>query len=113
MLHPSFRKDVDVSSLHFVFKKPHQALGIVSAFELVTSNMQTSTKNRMDEVGLLRWAVDAVKTGIWEWNLEDDSATWDDRMHQIYGVEFGSFQGGWSPGENTAIQKMLNVPAKI
>ncbi|WP_153018623.1 response regulator [Marichromatium gracile] len=37
----------------------------------------------------MRLALDAAGIGIWEWQLDDNQLTWDQRMYAIYGLEQG------------------------
>ncbi|RNE94286.1 response regulator [Marichromatium sp. AB32] len=37
----------------------------------------------------MRLALDAAGIGIWEWQLDDNQLTWDQRMYAIYGLEHG------------------------
>lgn len=38
--------------------------------------------------------------GIWEWNLQTNSLTWDDQMLRIYNVEPGEFNGAYEAWQN-------------
>ncbi|NEO53973.1 MAG: PAS domain S-box protein [Okeania sp. SIO3B5] len=41
----------------------------------------------------LELALKSAKIGIWEWNLQDNHFSWDDRMFEIYGVSPETFGG--------------------
>ncbi len=38
-------------------------------------------------------ALQAAKIGIWSWDLMSDRITWDDNMHDLFGIEQGTFSG--------------------
>ena len=38
-------------------------------------------------------ALKAAKIGIWSWDLMSNNITWDDNMHDLFGIERGSFSG--------------------
>ncbi len=41
----------------------------------------------------LRMALDAMKAGVWSWDLNSNETIWDDRMEAIFGLEPGGFNG--------------------
>ena len=41
----------------------------------------------------LRLALDSVRAGVWEWNIDTDRVHWDNRMYEIYSLEPGSLNG--------------------
>jgi len=46
----------------------------------------------------LRLATNVAKIGIWDWNVDNNSLMWDDKMYEIYGIqpdEFPSVYDGW------------------
>ncbi len=57
------------------------------------------TERRRTELALreserrLRLSLDAARAGAWVWNLETGEVRWDDRMHEIFGLEPGRFDG--------------------
>ena len=38
-------------------------------------------------------ALNAAKIGIWSWDLMSNQVAWDDNMHELFGIERGSFSG--------------------
>ena len=38
-------------------------------------------------------ALQAAKVGIWSWDLMSDRIVWDDTMHDLFGIECGTFTG--------------------
>ena len=38
-------------------------------------------------------ALQAAKIGIWSWDLMGDRIAWDDNMHDLFGIEQGTFSG--------------------
>lgn len=38
-------------------------------------------------------ALQAAKIGIWSWDLMSNKISWDDNMHDLFGIELGSFSG--------------------
>ncbi|NEX64008.1 PAS domain-containing protein [Noviherbaspirillum sp. 17J57-3] len=63
-------------------------------------NVRLLEKQRRAEAALraseerLRIALDAGGIGIWDWNILRDEISWSDRVHALYGLPPGSFQGG-------------------
>ncbi|HVK14522.1 MAG TPA: PAS domain S-box protein, partial [Gemmataceae bacterium] len=41
----------------------------------------------------LRLALDAGRTGVWEWDIVTGRITWSDRVHEFYGMRPGEFDG--------------------
>jgi PAS domain S-box-containing protein len=41
----------------------------------------------------LRLALDAGRTGVWEWDIGAGRITWSDRVHEFYGMRPGEFDG--------------------
>ena len=61
-------------------------------------------------------ALDAAKVGVWRWAIGTDVITWDDRMHDLYGVKRGSFGGSYDafsnfllPGEKERVGGLINA----
>lgn len=41
----------------------------------------------------LSLAVESAAIAIWDWNIETDILTWDERMHDLYGIDPAQFAG--------------------
>lgn len=49
----------------------------------------SSREHELEELsGRLDLALESYKCGIWEADLRDNSAMWDERMHQLYGLSY-------------------------
>ncbi|MCX6073577.1 MAG: PAS domain S-box protein [Campylobacterales bacterium] len=76
-------RDVTVSVQLIEFKgKPH----LFSMYHDITSLKQY--EQTLKTLSLrLSLATQAASIGVWEWDLESNTLTWDDRMYTIYGIE--------------------------
>jgi len=68
----------------------HDDMGQMLGFAKVTRDI---TKVRQMEDSLrtsarrLSLATEALQAGVWDWDLRTDDLNWDDRMHDIYGMD--------------------------
>ena len=42
----------------------------------------------------LNLALKSAHIGTWDWNILEDSVTWDDYVHHLFGLKPGVFSGG-------------------
>ena len=63
---------------------------IIAAFTDITERKQTDAKLR-EMAQRLQLATSSAKLGIWEWDINANTLSWDDRMYELYGVERESF----------------------
>jgi PAS domain S-box-containing protein len=62
--------------------------------------------------GRLDLALASTRTGIWDWNITDDRLTPDDRTEALFGLEPGTFEGGFqeflmlvTPGDRARVRR--------
>lgn len=53
--------------------------------ELAKAKLQVEEKEQR-----LQLAVEAAKLGVWEWNMEDNTVFWSDRMFEMHGIKRGA-----------------------
>ena len=77
------------------------ALGAVIG-SIVTVEDITDRKNAEEQLrntsSRLHLALSSAHLGVWDWNVKDNSMTWDDRMLELYGISRSSFPNtvaGW------------------
>ena len=63
-----------------------EVVRLVGTFQDVTDLARAQRENQA-LLDRLEVAKRAAGLGIWEWNPSTDELTWDDRMHELYGVE--------------------------
>jgi PAS domain S-box-containing protein len=51
------------------------------------------TQDRPGVDGHLRFALDGVEMGLWEWDLDADTLFWDETCERLFGYESGEFPG--------------------
>jgi phosphoserine phosphatase RsbU/P len=65
-----------------------QQLPIATSEHSGTANEELSRKN--DQLCL---ALSSARMGTWDWDLNDDSMHWDERMHALFGLPPATFSG--------------------
>ena len=50
------------------------------------SERKQAEQELQDSAQRMRLAAETTGVGIWEWNIEDNSALWDEQMFKIYGI---------------------------
>lgn len=55
----------------------------------------------------LQIALENGQIGIWEWNLNTGSVTWDERMEKMFGLDHGKFPGTYEAFENLVHEEDL------
>jgi len=58
----------------------------------ITSRKQTE-QGLLETMQRLRLATASANMGVWDWNIQAGSMTWDDRMFELYGVTRAGAQG--------------------
>ncbi len=48
----------------------------------------------------LSLATSGSKIGIWDWDIENNKLTWDDKMYKLYGISADTFAGTYEAWEN-------------
>lgn len=89
---------VDTTIVPFLDEKnkPKQYLAI--RFDI--TNRKNAESNLIAISDRLRLATTSAKMGIWEWDIINDTLTWDDRMYELYGVKKEDFNGAVSAWQN-------------
>ncbi len=91
-----YRKNGEVFWVHFqitpVFDKSGELTHFVTLGSDVTEKHEAALE-RQELAERLDLAMKASEIGIWEYYLEEDRLTWDDRMLRLYGVEREDFKG--------------------
>ncbi|WP_251133171.1 PAS domain-containing protein [Halorubrum sp. 2020YC2] len=69
-----------------------EIVGVLGLFQDVTDRKEREraleeTKQR------LTVALDATRTGVWEWDLRTDEVIWTESMERLFGLEPGTFEG--------------------
>jgi PAS domain S-box-containing protein len=52
-----------------------------------------SKEVRAEEAERLTFAAASANIGIWEWDIQNDTLTWDDQMLEFYGIDRSTFTG--------------------
>jgi len=65
------------------------------AIERDVTEHKKAEENLISTTERLRLATNSVKMGIWDWNLEKNTLTWDDRMYELFGVEKSTTKNTW------------------
>jgi len=74
---------------------------------MLLATVRDMTENKLNQDALrnttarLRLATEAARLGVWEYDLETNTLTWDDRMCELYGIrreEFGGVYEDWVRG---------------
>ena len=72
-------------------------------FAVIFSDV-TERKNSENEVAILAERLDlatrSAHLGIWDWDIINDTLTWDDRMFELYGVSRDGFLGAYDAWVN-------------
>ncbi len=67
--------------------------------DLAVSVKRMASERKLAEDGLreseerLVLSLKSGRIGTYYWNIRDDTHFWDDRMHEIWGLEPGTYQG--------------------
>ncbi|MCT4643006.1 MAG: PAS domain S-box protein [Bacteriovoracaceae bacterium] len=70
------------------------ANNVINLLELRLKNMQLYevSSNYRDKAALLDFALDGTNLGVWNWNLSDNSVTFDERWAQMLGLNIDEVQ---------------------
>ncbi len=60
--------------------------------------LEAATHTLTDRFKLI---LEAVKFGVWDWNIESNILKWDDSMYELFGVKRESFSGDFEAWEKT------------
>ena len=75
-------------------KTSDDELGLLTdAFNLMLSRIQEQTLALQGSEQRLRLALEASRTGSWEWDTRTDRMNWDNLLHKLFGLEPGIFKG--------------------
>ena len=90
---------VVVERTHAICNDVGQPIRLVGCeFEVFPDNQkQLTTDEELKKLkainGRLHKVLEASCIGIWEWFFEDERLGWDEKMHEIYGVDRDDFRG--------------------
>ncbi len=71
-----------------------QRYAMLSSIRDITDRKQTEeTLRRVNERFAL--ATRAAHLAVWDWDIQKNELTWDDRMYELYGIERGDFSGAY------------------
>ncbi len=75
-------------------KVSNDELGLLTdAFNQMLTRIQEQTVSIQESENRLRLALEASRTGTWDWNIVTGHVTWDERNTALFGLEPGAFQG--------------------
>jgi PAS domain S-box-containing protein len=73
-------------------KRSNDELGVLTdAFNLMLARIDDQTRALKESDERLNLALTASGIGTWNWNLVDNTNTWDDHMFPLFGIEPSSF----------------------
>lgn len=66
---------------------------VLSVKDVTSQRLADQRAHQLSE--RLSLALRAGEFGVWDWDVEEDSLLWDERMYEIYGVKEGDFGGAY------------------
>ncbi|MCE1202989.1 MAG: PAS domain S-box protein [Holophagaceae bacterium] len=69
-----------------------RTIKVVGAFQDITAQKEAERSLREAKTRL-KLAIEAGRMGVWDWDLQDGSMVWDERMFQLYGITGADFTG--------------------
>ncbi len=77
-------------------KSSGDELGVLTdAFNQMLTQIEEQTLALQAGESRLRLALEASRTGAWDWNLKTNRMTWDDFLHSLHGLKPGEFAGSY------------------
>ena len=68
-----------------LFDSSHQLIGVLGIGRDITERKHA--ENQLNDLSQrLLLATSSAKLGVWDWNVQDNSMVWDDRMFALYGI---------------------------
>ena len=68
---------------------------LTDAFNQMLARIQEANQALTESADRLRLALQASRTGTWDWNLKTNKITWDLNLYSLYGLRPGSYSGGY------------------
>ena len=94
------------STANYLFDEHENIIKIIGVFQDITTQ-KTNEKEltQINEISKkniaqLKLSLKASNAGTWNWDIESDEVCWDNRMHEIFGLEPGSFDGKYQTWKN-------------
>ena len=66
---------------------------LTDAFNQMLAQIQETNQALIDSAERLRLALQASRTGTWDWNIKTNKVTWDLHVYALYGLRPGAFGG--------------------
>ena len=83
-----------------ILDEMNRKLGAVVVLHDITKQRHDSERLQ-DTVQRMELATTSSRIGVWDWNLQDGTMIWDDRMFELYGATRGEIHGSvqdWKDG---------------
>jgi len=77
-------------------KLSNDELGLLTdAFNQMLTRIQEQTVALREREEQLRLALEASRTGTWDWSIKSNKVLWDEYNHTLFGIKPGGFQGSY------------------
>jgi len=95
MAYENFSRELGKYYDTWVFSPKQNQFAVIFSDTTERKKAETENKALAERLAL---ATRAANMGIWDWDVENDELTWDDRMFELYAVdksEFGAVYDAW------------------
>lgn len=98
-------------------KTSQDELGLLTdAFNQMLTRIQEQTVALRHGQERLRLALEASRTGTWDWNIKENRVDWDEHTHRLFGLEPGAFDSTYDhfldlihPQDRAAVTDSINL----
>ncbi len=94
---------ININSVPIFEDNSKQPTKVISTFSDITEMRELEHRNEIIRERLLI-STQAMKFGVWDWDVKNNKLVWDDFLYEVYGVNREEFQGDYDAFEKTLLE---------